>query len=352
MDKTLLMAEHRALFGDNKFRSISKEYYEWKICKNPAAEGHIGFEMRDGKVVGSSALMPRKVGILDEIFLAGETADSFTLPNYRKQGINSRVLKSCVDYAVSKGMNLVYGPPNRANYGLHIKMGYLPCHFAGYNFMTKSLNPPFFITKLFFKIFLLKNVHRNYQYLKYLLKNAVSKGKNIHLYENVFKDHYQITKIASFDEQVDPLWGKPRYSFFILRDSRYLNWRYFENPDEFTVLAAHKEKRCLGYIALKMSKDGRTGVLCDFITLNDRLDIFAALVSESENYFRRQGAEMIQLSCIKDSPYCQALSELGYYDHGEESYQPILIYSKTDLGRRVLETPGRWHFTLGDTDEV
>ena len=38
MDKPLLMAEHRALFPGNKFRSIDKEYHEWKDFVGEAAE--------------------------------------------------------------------------------------------------------------------------------------------------------------------------------------------------------------------------------------------------------------------------------------------------------------------------
>ena len=104
--------------------------------------------------------------------------------------------------------------------------------------------------------------------------------------------------IDRFSNEVDPLWGKPRYSFFVYRDKQYLNWRYFDNPDTFIVLAAVKGHDCLGYIALKMSNDKRTGILCDFVTMDDRSDVFLCLVDESENILRQHGAENIQLRCI------------------------------------------------------
>ena len=103
MKKALLMAQHRALFPDNKFRSIGSEYYEWKIYKNPFMEGAIYLETIDGKVVGSSTAATKKIAILNEEFLAAELGDSFTLPEYRKQGINTKALKYCTEYAISNG---------------------------------------------------------------------------------------------------------------------------------------------------------------------------------------------------------------------------------------------------------
>lgn len=347
-----MMAEHRAFFPDNKFRSTGKEYYEWKIYKNPVAKGDIYLEIRDGKVIGSSTLMPRKIAILNEELLAAETADSFTLPEYRRQGINSKALKYCIEYAISHGMNIIYGPPNRANYGVHIKLGYLPCSFISYNFLTKSLKPILFTVKLIVKILACRDISHNYKYLKYLVKRKLRMPELFDSDVKYDKDDFNVTIIDKFNKEIDGLWGKPRYLFCIIRDTSYLNWRYFRNPDKYTILAAIKDEEYLGYMALKMSKDNNTGVICDFITTNDRSDVFIALVKKSEEIVRRNGAQLVQLRCIVDSAYCKTLNELGYYDHGSESYQPILIYSKTELGKRVLENFGKWHFTLGDSDEV
>ena len=353
MNKALLMGEHRALFPDNKFRSIGKEYYEWKIYKNPFMEGIIYLEIRDGKVVGSSTATPKKITIFNEEFLAAELGDSFTLPEYRKQGINLKALKYCTEYAISHGMNLVYGgPANPANYRLLLKVGLLPCSYISYTFLTKSLNPVPFTIKLIGKILLWRNTNKNYPYLKYILKRKLTQPNFVHRHENYHKNDFHVAIIDKFNKKIDGLWGKPRYLFYILRDSSYLNWRYFINSDKYTVLAAIKDEEFLGYIALKMSKDNTTGVICDFITVNDRSDVFIALVNKSEEIVRRNGANLIQVECIVDSAYYKTLNELGYYDHGPESYQHLTIYSKTEIGKRVLENSGKWHFTSGDWDDV
>jgi GNAT superfamily N-acetyltransferase len=352
MDKAALMGTHRALFPDNKFRSTGKEYYEWKIYRNPFTAGFIFLEMRDGKVVGSSTLMPRKIAILNEEYLAAETGDSFTLPEYRRQGINSKALQLCIDYAILHGMDIIYGPPNQANYELHMKLGYLPCANISYTLLTKSLSPAIYAIKSIVKIIICRNILKNYQYIKYILKRKLRWSKLSQPHANYYNNDFLVTIIDKINDKINGFWGKPRYSFYIIRDSNYLHWRYFNNPDKYIFLAAIKNEEYLGYIVLKMSKDNKTGLICDFITIDDRLDVFSALIKKSEEILKRNGANLVQLECIVDSAYYQTLHELGYYDHGPESYQPIVIYSKTELGKRVLENSGKWHFTYGDSDEV
>ena len=353
MDKALLMAKHRALFGDNKFRSIGKEYYEWKIYKNPVGEGEICLEIRDGKVVGSSTTTPKKIAILGEEFVAAELGDSFTLPEYRRQGINFKALKYCIEYSISRGINLIYGgPANQANYRLLLKAGLFPCSYIKYTFLVKSLKPILFAMKTIAKRLLLRDSSTNMSYLRYLVKAKQTQPKFVYPYDNYDENDFQVVIIDKFNEKIDGLWGKPRYLFYVFRDCSYLNWRFFTNPDKYIILAAVKDEKYLGYIVVKISKDNGTGVICDFITIEDSSDVFSVLVNKSEEILKQIGVNLVQIECIVGSPYYKTLNESGYYDYGLVSYQPLTIYSKTELGKHVLENSGKWHFTLGDSDEV
>lgn len=352
MNNARLMATHRGRFPANDMRSIGEEYYEWKVYKNPVRTGYIYLEMKEGRTAGSAVVMPRKVAILDEIVLAAETADSFTPLEYRGQGINTKTLGLAVDWAISHGMDLVYGPPNKANHGSHIRSGSKPCEYVDWVYLTKHLNPLHLATKLVAKIILGKEAQKSIRHLSRLSKSLMTRRSTAHPRTDSGDNDFSIMQIDKFRDEVDPLWGKPRYSFFIYRDKKYLNWRYFDHPDSFIVLAAFKGQNCLGYIASKLSNDKRTGILCDFVTLDDSSDVFLSLVAESEKLLKQKGAESIKLRCIADSPYCSDLDTLGYYSPGPDRNHPVFVNAKTKLGRRVLENSGKWHFTYGDTDEV
>jgi hypothetical protein len=352
MEKARLMGIHRAQFPENQWRAIGEEYYEWKVFKNPAMVGDIYLEMRDGRSVGSSTVMPKKIAIMDKIVMAAEWADNFTVPEYRKQGINIKAVTATKDYVISHGMDLIYGVPNEVNYPTYLKLGCKPCEYIGWTFLTKSLNPLWLLSKLIVKIMLGKQVQKNFRHLKHLHKRLTTNKQSWQSWHNSGKHDFTIITINRFNNEIDPLWGKPRYSFFVYRDKEYLNWRYFDNPDTFIVLAAVTGRDYLGHVVLKLSTDKRIGILCDFVTIDDRSDVFLALVGESEKILRQNGVNSIQLRCIVDSPYYRDLNTLGYYDPGRESYSRVVIYAKTEIGKRILENPGRWHFTFGDTDEV
>ncbi len=352
MDKAHLMAMHRAQFPVNQWRSTGQEYYEWKVYKNPAMIGSIHLEMRDGQTVGSAVIMPKKVAIQDDIVLAGETADTFTSPDYRGQGINTKILGRAIDWTINNGMELIYGTPNKANYGTHIRLGYKPCEYIKWTFLTKNLNPLLLVAKLTAKIIMGKQVQKSARHLHHQLKRLGATTHSVKSCQDSRKKDFNITTIDRFSYHVDPLWGKTRYSFFVYRDAQYLNWRYFDNPDKYIVLVALKDHACLGYIALKMTNDNRTGLLCDFATVDDRSDVFQGLVSESENIMKKNGLENIQLRCILDTSYYRDLKTLGYFDFGPKNYQPVFINAKTELGKKIIKNPGKWHFTFGDTDEV
>ena len=168
------------------------------------------------RTVGSAVVMPTKVAILDEIFLAAETADAFTLPEYRGQGINTKILGIAIDDAISNGMHLIYGPPNEANYGTHIRLGYKPCEYINWAFLTKGLNPLWLAAKLIAKIILGKQAQKSFHHLKHLSWRLKKQRQSFQNTQGSNNNDFTIVTIDRFHNEVDPFWGKPRYSFFRL----------------------------------------------------------------------------------------------------------------------------------------
>ena len=72
-------------------------------------------------------------------------------------------------------MYLIYGPPNKANYGTHIRLGYKPCEYINWAFLTKSLNPLWLASKLTAKIMLGKQAQKSFRHLKHLSKRLKKK---------------------------------------------------------------------------------------------------------------------------------------------------------------------------------
>jgi len=152
---------------------------------------------------------------------------------------------------------------------------------------------------------------------------------------------------------MDGLWGDSRkgYSFFSLRDGTYLDWRYFRHPDDYVVLTANEAGLVLGYVVVKASEFHGTviGTVCDFVTWQDEVQVFAQLLCEAENYLRGAGVHYIQVICAETSAYFQVLSRAGYV---VRRATPVIIFGGTELGRTLLQEKAKWHFTYGDSDIV
>lgn len=349
------MAEFRSLFGPNLFRSTSKEYYKWKLSDNPYLPGHMALEHRNGSIIGSTTITPKRIAAFGNEFLGAELGDAFTSPEYREKGVFSKVVNECTEYAISHGVDIIYATPNQRNptlsTGAEERLGYSLCPFVSVKMMYKyvqahSLETRFI--KKFKSIILSKLLARTYfQYLYF----------RTHRREIRFQKQdkiYQISLIDRFNGQLDALWGSARknYVFFTVRDNAYLKWRFFKNPDDYVVFSCTSGEDYIGYMVTKLSRIGGTvvGTICDFATDRDRLEIFYALIRKSEETLKRAGVQYIQTSCAENSPYFQGLINLGYIARG--NIPGIIIFTGTEIGKRILETRMKWHFTRADSDTI
>lgn len=345
------MAGFRKIFGLHQTRSTSKEYYKWKIHDNPYSAGHIYLEFINGIITGSASITPKKIAVSGKRLLCAEIGDTFTHPDYRKRGIFSKAVKNCTEYAITVNADFIYGTPNNESLpGYQMKLGYPPCPFAKVKFMHKYFRAkPLerdFKRKLDVKYLSLFLSHVYFHYLSICSSMRKKDRPRASLSS-------KIEPIMKFDEKVDGLWGAPRedYAFFTIRDKTYLNWRFFLNPDDYVILIAKNNASIMGYIVLKISKndDSCIGSICDFVTYQDRIDVFKDLLSVAENIFQDSHVDFIRLLCSSNSPYFEALRDFGYLVKKD---RPIIVYSGTDVGKQIYGTNKKWHFTLADADNV
>lgn len=353
MSEAMSISEFRAIFGENKLRSTSKEYYEWKLFKNPYQQGKIYLERKEGIVVGSTTITPKKISIFGKELMAAEIGDTFTHPEYRRQGIFSRGVNACTRYAISQGIKVIYGTPNSQSLpGYQNKFGYPLCPFIKLNYMTKHRRNLLTAMKSIAKLILHRKAEPAKLFLRAMLKRRFSPSSFSRSKVSARKKSFDVFTVDKITDEIDGLWGSPRYIFFTIRDKTYLNWRYFSNPDEYQIIVAKSGSDYLGYIVTKLSRNKKVGTICDFITIDDRLDVFHILIEKAEQLLDKAGVYLIQLRCVDSSPYYQALLDQAYLEDGSDSRQPVIVYSGSDCGKTLLKTDAKWHFTISDSDNI
>jgi GNAT superfamily N-acetyltransferase len=126
-----------------------------------------------------------------------------------------------------------------------------------------------------------------------------------------------ISQIETFDEGADLFWRRVcrSYPVVVVRDQRYLNWRFVARPDAtYTLLVATCGSDVVGYLILRSAeKDGvRWGYLVDFLVEGPSPSLLALLIDEAVERLRKERAVAV-MSFASAPAYQRALSRQGFY---------------------------------------
>lgn len=166
---------------------------------------------------------------------------------------------------------------------------------------------------------------------------------------------WQVTEIDGFDERFDRLWQRAcrDYPVMLVRDRRYLDWRFTQRPDaRYRVLAATAGAEVSGYLVLRCTvKDGEPwGYVVDFLVEGRRQSVFSALLTEAVAQLRRDGAKAV--GCRVTVPPYRSF----FYRHGFIRYpwrSGGYIRARANLPDVALQPFGdvrQWFLTMGDGD--
>jgi hypothetical protein len=114
---------------------------------------------------------------------------------------------------------------------------------------------------------------------------------------------FSLTTITRFDERVTALVedAAPTFDLMRARDVDWLNWRFCDpRAGHFTVRVAQEGDDLLGYA---VSKNNRGAQLADLLVRPGRLDVAAALLQDTIDRARAEGADSLRLSSPRSHPY-------------------------------------------------
>jgi len=164
-----------------------------------------------------------------------------------------------------------------------------------------------------------------------------------------------VTRIWSFDERFDQLWQRACRDFpvMIVRDRRYLEWRYMQRPDaNYAILTATRDSDVLGYMVTRCTDTAgeRWGYLVDFLVQDRSPPLFALLVQRALDELRQEGAAAV--SCrVAVPPYRRMLYRHGFMRSpwGARGYIRGRI-RQPDSALQVVGDVRQWFLTMGDGD--
>ena len=268
------------------------EWFKWFNYSCPFGENQIYVAEDQDKIIGAYGLLPYKIKFNDEVVDGYLCTNVCVLPAYQRQGIFINLGRFVI------GDNkLALGVPNLQAIKGHLKVGWE----------------------------LLSN-------LDFIVSYNSDLGS------------FKSTRLGRFDKRFNSLLSVDKMRFAIVKDYKFLNWRYFDRPDkEYQVYAYKDADTVLGFIVLKYFEkdDYRKTHILDIYAINQ--DIFDDLITTAKTFTHIRNCNEINCWQIDNSIYADWFHKRGF----ELSTNRNVLIIRDNLNKIKKNN---WLFMLGDND--
>lgn len=270
----------------------------------------------EGNVIGQICAVNELMQINNTIYKIGWGIDFHVLSNYRGHGIGTSLLKAKDDYY---NVSLSLGLTSAAR-RIRRSLGSKDASTMYSYFLQFSPN------SLLNSIIRKNSNNYIYRFIKltglYKIMTVIL-NKWLNSKRKFKKNHSGDIKYITakhFGKEVDALWEKVSSEFdcAIVRDSRYLNWKYLEFPNrKYNIFLSEIKGEIVGYIILrkkryKLSKVKHyRGIIVDFLFSTANTDHLTNGINFAIDFFIEQGINDIRIA-TSVKKYTECIEKIGY----------------------------------------
>jgi hypothetical protein len=322
--------------------------WRWKYVDNPVTDLILISlaETPDGHIVGMFPILIMEFKVREEYLLAVQLVEIAIHSDFRGKWIIKELKYFMQLKTIETGMQFGFGFPTREHAKVGVRyMGYnllgeLPILGIAFGRSTGSGNPLF--RRVLRKVRFLASYAMFYFRLFLMGRGEREKNGDVELFE-----------FESFNEKFDDLWEDISNDYQIIshRSSRYLNWRYANNPmSDFTLLGARKDGTLKGYLVFttRIEEDRKNGIIFDFIYKKNNSG-GKLLLREGLFRLMRERVESIRCGALPHTDVHQYLNALGF-TKWESS--PLVNFEALDdrIDVELMSDLDEWFLSIGDTD--
>jgi GNAT superfamily N-acetyltransferase len=320
--------------------------FHWRAVEHYLTRGIVNLVKDEGRIVSILSNTPKSLLVCGEESLVAEIGDAFTDPDYQRQGMQTLLTLQSIQDAWDRGMKGVYSTPdhqtpslsafiNRANFlpleGVEVKSLVLPLNIGPFLRLRGHWLAAQYVGSL----------HLTMAYLYFRLMKALHAAAGV-----------EIVELPGLPEDWDRFWEKARkpYDAIFSRSRQALAWRFFQNPNRYTVYGAMEQGELAGYVVHRVSEDtgNRMLILADFLFLPGREAHLRALLLKVLEDALKAGVSHVYTWCSSKSPYYPFLRKYGFLKRNDI----LLIWVQNEFAARLRKTCKTWHFTISDSDNV
>jgi hypothetical protein len=311
-------------------RSLALDRFQWLYQANPdgAAIAWLAIDDRSGEVVGTTAVCPRRVRIggSDRDVVAWNCCDFSIRSRYRTMGAAIK-LRRAARAGVDAGQSqFLYAHPNDRMLAIHLQVGH------------RQLGKMIRHAKLLRTSSSSRTVDRAASLALRLVGTDLWRRSNR---DAELIERWPLPELDALFEE-----ASHRLGTAIVRDSRYLEWRFHRNPlERGEMIVARHHGRLVGYLIFTMKRE--VGLVKDWLGIDAySVDaLFQKLVVE----MRRREAASISVTALESHPDLRRLTALGFLRRPD--WTTAVVYANPALAEiNMVTNPTAWYMTLGDRD--
>jgi hypothetical protein len=163
-----------------------------------------------------------------------------------------------------------------------------------------------------------------------------------------------VAPIRRFDDEFATLWDRlaPKFAFIVRRDPPYLNWKFIEPPHvRYSVAALRRGGELQGYAVYRhvWEPRGRVTLLVDFLVDPEDEPGMQTLLRWVDREARKANSDKIRAYCLHEG-FRRVMRRSGYFKVKSAAEFTAKI-NAIDVPTGFYQQTGRWHVTLGDSDQ-
>ena len=164
----------------------------------------------------------------------------------------------------------------------------------------------------------------------------------------------EVQPIRHFDDRFTALWERvaPSFDFAVRRDAPYLNWKFIEPPHvRYSVVALVRDGRVDGYAVYRHLREPRGLVTLLIDLLADPADRngVLTLLRWIDREARAADSDKIRTFAMH-AGFRRLMRRSGYFTV-KSTIEFTLKINAVEVAPAFYQETGRWHVTLGDSDQ-
>lgn len=291
-----------------------------------------------GKIIGIMSLFYFDMKLGDKIIRTSQGSALFVHPDFRRQGMFLEIGRTLLETSGKRGVPLAFCFPNKIAADGHVKYGWF--FFSMVPVMTTYFD-----------------ISRTVKARGIPLSGLVSKAINYYYSRKrrhkIPSDDVNIKKITRFDKRIDNFWNRvaKQHEMITVRDSKYLNWRYFDKPKAtYEVFVAEKEGQIEGYLVTNklQNESVNVGWIIDVLCISK--NVFLNLVHYAVDHLQKYSVDSIKCLMNDNKSEYKWIQETGFTSYPRPKLRMIARINSEEVADSFRVYSKDWYVTYGDCD--